>query len=294
MITIELPETSRRLYLPEQLSECDERQYAEACLLIWRYQQGKLSYLDFRVEMIYKLLDLKRTKATKLVESEVDHMAANIFQLSEQIDSFFEVIDDKLRIKQYYNHNHTPTVRHIFPELKGPKDEFEDITFGQYIDALNLYSMLEAGMDPELLYRFMGIFYHPKGQKYDPKRAEKHLRTFKYIHFGKVYGFYLLFTSFQKYLFTAKVYYQGMELDLSILFSKAEGEKSEPESKIPGLGMLSIAHQLAESGVYGPIKEVRDTNFWEVLLRLYDIRKRDLDHQERQKREEEKAKAKKK
>ena len=63
------------------------------------------------------------------------------------------------------------------------------------------------------------------------------------------------------------------------------------ESKIPGIGMLSIAHQLAESQVYGPIQEVRKTDFWEIILRLYDIRKRDLDHQADRKRQDELAKA---
>src|SRR5690606_5517885 len=101
-------------------------------------------------------------------------------------------------------------------------------------------------------------------------------KRFKTLYFGEVFGFYLLFASFQKYLTSAKIYWQGKELDLSILFS--DDEIKEVESDIPGIGMHSTLFTLAESGVFGTIKEIRKENFWEIIIRMYDLRKRDLDH----------------
>ncbi len=289
MICLEIPETRRRIYLPADLAECDERQYADASLLLYRYGQNELDYFDFRVEMIYKMLNLKKGGG-KLVAAQVEEMNSNIYMLSQFIDSFFQKDEeDKLVIKQYYTHNHTPVVKDSFRNWYGPADNFDDITFGQYIDALNLYAHLEKEKSKDLLYMFMATFYFHKWKEYDPRKVEKRAKVFRHVHFGRVYGFFLLFASFQKYLFSATVNYQGTELDLSILF--ASGEKETVKSDIPGIGMLSIAHQLAESGVYGPIKEVRQTNFWEVILRLYDIRKRDLDNLASRKKDEEKAKA---
>ncbi len=294
MILLEIPETKRKIYLPENLAECDSNQYADASLLMFQFQQGKMSYEDFRIEMLYRLLNLKKGKS-KLGVDQKEEMNSTIYMLSQRIDSFFEKdADDKMIIKQYYIKNHTPTIRDAFKKWYGPADEFNDITFGQYVDALNIYSLLEQKPNADLLYRLMAIFYHQKGRVYDPKKVEANATHFRYVHFGRVYGFFLLFASFQKYLFSAKVYYQGNELDLSILFEKdkeEEKEKETVESKIPGIGMLSIAHQLAESQVYGPIQEVRKTDFWEIILRLYDIRKRDLDHQADRKRQDELAKA---
>jgi hypothetical protein len=139
----------------------------------------------------------------------------------------------------------------------------------------------------------MAIFYLPKGKEYDRKKANRYLGQIKNVNFGQVYGFYLLFASFQSYLFSASIYYHGQELDLSILFQKpGEEKKQEAKSKIPGIGMKSIEFQLAESGVFGPLKEVRKTDFWETILRLYDIRKRDIDAEADRKRQEEIAKQK--
>ena len=65
----------------------------------------------------------------------------------------------------------------------------------------------------------------------------------------------------------------GKELDLSILFDT--GTKSdEPESAaMPGIGMDSVAFSMAESGVFGTLKEVDATDFWDIMVRMYDIRK---------------------
>jgi hypothetical protein len=73
----------------------------------------------------------------------------------------------------------------------------------------------------------------------------------------------------------------GNELDLSILF---EGDGSvQPTSGLPGIGLKSTMYSLAESGVFGSLKQLRKENFWEVILRMYDIVKRDKDVEARQK-----------
>jgi len=292
MITLELPQTKRRLYLPESLAECTDQQYADACYLIYQYQHGTLSYYDFRVEMIYKLLNLKKGKG-KLVKSEVEEMDSNLFRLSTFIDSFFSKDEDNsLIIKQDYVYNHSKIIRDAFRTWYGPEDAFENITFGQYLDGLNLYNMLEKDRSLELLYRLMATFYTQRNfvtrkvEKYNAETAKQNFRHFKHVYFGRVYGFFLFFASFQNYLFSAKVYYEGRELDLSILFSSEEGNQKE-KSSIPGLGMLSIAHQIAESGVHGTMRELRQQNFWEIILELYDIRKRDLDYEANKKNKKE-------
>jgi hypothetical protein len=293
MITLEIPETKRKIYFPEDLEECNGQQYAEACMLIYRYRHENLSYEDFRVEMVYKLLNLKKGKR-KLDEEQKEDMLSNIYMLSTFVDSFFEKDEEgRLIIKQYYIKNHSPVIKDAFKKWYGPADEFNDIDFGQYIDALNVYSHLEKQPESDLMYKLMAIFYRQKGQKYSAQLAEKNVKHLKFIYFGRVYGFFLLFASFQNYLFSATVFYQGQELDLSILFSEKEDD-TKYKSPIPGIGMLSIANQLAESGVYGPIEKVRRTNFWEIMLGLYDVRKRDLDNRAQRKKEEAESKAKNK
>jgi hypothetical protein len=73
-----------------------------------------------------------------------------------------------------------------------------------------------------------------------------------------------------------------------------ESKEKQVESKLPGLGLKSIEYQISESGVFGSNKEVRNTSLWEILIRLYDITKRDKDEKARQKAAEAEAKQKNK
>jgi len=282
MITLEIPESNRLLYLPEDLKECDSRQYAEASHLIYRYRKEEITYEDFRIEMIYKLLELQKGKR-KLSEEEEQEMCANIYRLSTSIDSFFEEDEDgKITIKQYYIDNHSKVISDAFKTWYGPEDGFDDITWGQYIDALEIYSLLEQDFNEAHLYRLMAVFYKEnKNKAYDAKKTAKTANHLKHVYFGRVYGFFLLFASFQKYLFSAQVFVQGKWLDLSILFEE-EGSKKE-ESKIPGIGMKAVAHRIAETGIYGPMQKVNKTNFWEMIIFLYDIRKREKDRKAQEK-----------
>ena len=121
----------------------------------------------------------------------------------------------------------------------------------------------------------MATFYFEKGKKYDSTKVNENAKHLKHVYFGRVYGFFLLFASFQKYLFSASVFVQGKWLDLSILFE--DGDTKQEESKIPGIGMKAVAHRIAETGIYGPMQKVNKTKFWEMIIFLYDIRKREKD-----------------
>lgn len=283
MITLDIPDTGTRLYMPEDLSQCDERQYNEMSMLIYHLQHGKLPYEVFRVHAVYKLLNMKPVENGDA--SIQEEKMANVYQLSNLVDDFFEEGENEVKVlKQYYVHNPIPKVRPLLANYYGPSDDFANLQFGEYIDALHLFSEYHATGDDEYLYRLMATLYRPivlipkKGQRrkeYFENDVERRAKVFRKLYFGQVYGFYLLFASFQKYLATAKIYWQGRELDLSILFE--EGEETV-KSDIPGIGMKSTLYTLAESGVFGSINELKRENLWEILMRMYDLTKRDRDY----------------
>ena len=137
----------------------------------------------------------------------------------------------------------------------------------------------------------MATFYLPKNQEYNSSKVEKLSKKFKYIDFGCVYGFFLFFGSFQIYITSTIVLWEGKKIDFSILFKDNDND-DKSVSNIPGLGFKSIAYQLAESQVFGDLKTLRKENLWEVMLRLYDLRKRDLDNKAEIKEQEEQLKQK--
>jgi len=292
-----IPETDRTLYLPSDLSECDFRQYIEMAALILRYQCAEIDYHALRVQAVYKLLNMKRGKGT----IDDDNKFANIYQLSQLIDSFFETNDDGQKvIKQYYINNPLPYFADGLSKFYGPSDEFNNIKFGEYVDGLSHFMDFNATGDVKYLRLLLAVFYRRpmnaiivKTLKqldkfngdvrcaYNPASVGKRAENFKNVHIGIVYGFYLLFASFQKYITTAVLFIENKEIDLSVLFNESEGGKHK-ESNLPGVGMKGLMYSFAESGIYGDMDKVQQLPLWEALVHMYHLHKKAKDYEANQ------------
>ena len=279
MYLIEIPEKQIKKYLPEDLSECDGRQYIEMCALIFGFQTEQITYDEFRIHALYKLLDMKPVKRG---QTDVEKHS-KIYQLSELLDSFFDIEDDKKVIKQYYNQNPLPKFLSGIHDYIGPKNE-EDFTFGAYLDTLEAFVDFNQTGDTVFLLKMLAINYRKKSifKHINQRRRENYtfqlesrIDQFKTNHIGIIYGFYLFFASVHKYISTAKIFVHGNEIDMTVLFDSPT--KKTVESNLPGLGMKSVLYSLAESGIYGNIDSVRNTPLWEVLIRMYDVTKRNED-----------------
>ena len=296
MHTIEIPETKLKRYIPADLSECDPQQYMDMCELIFHYQNDAINYDELRIYAAYKLMNMKPSKKTNQEEEKF----SNIYLVSELIDDFFDIDEKGLKvIKQYYIHNPVPKFKPLWKTLYGPSDSFMNMTFGEYTDALRLFHDFHATGDMEILKLITALFYRPKKsflflkkrlenydgdmrQPYNSNNLEARAKILKHAPIGFIYGFYLLFASFQKYLIDAKIMWGGKELDFSILFESSKTE-DEPTTDAPGIGMDAIAFSIAESGAFGTIEEVRKANFWQIMVRMYDLRRTDLERQKQEK-----------
>lgn len=287
-----IPKTNRTIYMPSDLSECDYRQYIEMSALILQFQCGELTYEDFRVHAVYKLLDMKR--GTPCLDD--DFKFSNIHQLSLLIDSFFEVDGDGNKvIKQYYIDNPVERFRGALSFYYGPSNEFNNVKFGEYTDALSHFADFNTTGELKYLYLLLATFYRQRKVstwlsryldkfdgdvrvKYNVFSVNARAKKFHKQHIGIVYGFYLLFASFQKYLSTAKIFIEGREIDLAVLFSD-QAEPNQKESDLPGLGMKSLMYAFSESNVFGSLNEVREVPLWEVFIRMYDLNKKSKDYE---------------
>jgi hypothetical protein len=294
---IKIPHTGRDLYIPADLSECDKRQYIEMSALILQYQCGQIDYETLRVHAVYKLLDMKQGKAT----IDDDLKFSNIYQISLLIDSFFETDDNGNKvIKQYYINNHIDSFRGGFADYYGPSDEFNNVTFGEYIDGLGYFIDFRDTGDFKFLYLLLSTFYR-KGinpilvkllssldkfdgdtrLKYNPASVAARAVEFEKQHIGIVFGFYLWFASMQKYITTAVLMIEGREIDLSVLFDESLQPKQK-ESDLPSVGMKGIMYSFAESGVYGSIDSVRSIPIWEAMVHMYHLAKKNKDYEANQ------------
>lgn len=293
MHSIEIPESKLKRYVPSDLSECDSEQYIAMSQLIFMFQNQEISYEAFRTHAVYKLMGMKPSKKT--IQDEEKY--ANIYAVSELIDDFFEIDENGQKtIKQYYIHNPVPSFKPLWATLYGPTDSFMNVTFGEYTDGLRLFHDFHATGDMQYLKLLCALFYRPKKRfhrllkhqanydgdmrkKYNPATLEADGNKLKHAPIGFVYGFYLLFASFQKYLVDAKILWGGKELDFSILFS---GDGTTADTTTPDIGMDTIVFTIAESGVFGKVEDVRNTNLWDIMIRMYDLRRADLERQKQE------------
>jgi len=291
MHTIEIPEKKLKINVPEDLGECNDVQYINMCQLLFKYDNDQITWTEFKTHSIYYLMNM--VPKNKSLGEDLDTLKyANISMLAELVESFFEVNDEGQKvIKQYYINNPIYKIRGAFKNYYGTSDEFNNVKSGEYVDALGHFADFNETHDINYLYLLLATFYREKESwfsrlfkpfstdkriAYNAERVPELAKTFKYQPIGLVYGFYLLFASFQKYLGSAKIYVQGNEIDLSILFNNAE---ETTESELPGLNFKSILYTISESGTFGSLKEVEKIPLWELIIRMYDIRKRDLDAQ---------------
>lgn len=281
--TVEFPNLNVTKFVPKELEYCSTTEYRDIVRLLFLWQTDSISYPDFRVQAIYSLLNLKKGKRN-VNDIEIENMYANLSEVSTIMDSFF-IINPKektntYKVKLAYNKNMVPFIKPFLKKWYGPKPMFVGTTWGQYEEAVNKYHRFLETKDTKYVIELMAIYYQTP-ETFDKNKIEKRASLIKrLVDFAQVYGFFLCFSAFQERITSAKIKWEGKTIDLSILFTS---DNNVPESKIPGLGTKSLGFQLAESGVFGTLQELRKQDVWEVFLRLYDITKRDLDEQARQK-----------
>lgn len=273
---IEFPEVNKSFNVPENLSECHDNDYMEICRLIIGYYSGNISYEEFRVLAIKKFLGIK------IKDKNDEEVLANIFMLSELMDGFFEDENDQKKVCLNFIDIKIKKIRTIMRVYYGPQDSFMDMTYGEYTDAVKVFLQFSNTREASLLYDLAAILYREKRRSkrvaYDSNLIEKRSGIFKrYTPFGFVCGVYLQFAAFLQYLPEAIISLDGKsELDFSILYESSDEETLE---KVPGIGADAVVFTLAESGIFGKVKEVRNTPFWEIQLALYELRRKDLENQ---------------
>lgn len=282
---IEIPALKLSYNLPETLAECNQKEYLALSYLCLQYLSGLVTYEEFRIHTVCKLLNIKVSKRF----TNDDDINANIYLLSELCSSYFEdtpegskkIILDFLQIK-------IPFVKTTFKTFYGPKESLFEITYGEFADASRIFDDFHASGDVFNLYLLAAILYREKKpfsnkrKPYKPHALEKQAIHFKkYVSASFIYGVYLQFVAFKQYLPTAQIPWSGKFLNFEILF---EGSDSDSETAIPGIGADSMVFSLAESAVFGSTEQVRATNFLEIMIHLYDLRKRDLEREQKEKK----------
>jgi len=256
-------------------------------------QQGEIDIDYFRFMLTVKLLNIKKTvKYYTMNDQNRELVNDNINRLIETIDSFYEHAEEDGKLVKKLNLKWIKQMLPTIGNLIGPADALTNCTMYEYKEALLHYTQYIAYNMEQDLNQLIATLYRPSVRFYtirkwfgqilsDPRRPfntktdssklmlraagihnlPKHIKLAVLIWFGNCVDF----------ITSGKPTIDGIEMDFSILFSK----KTDSDNAPAGIGLTGIIYSLAESSVFGNAEQTGNTNLYDVLVRLYQLK---LDH----------------
>lgn len=285
-------------YIPADLSECDSQQYIDMCELLFKFHTNQITADDMLTHAVYKLMNMKHSESND-EELEVNKMG-NVALIKELIESsFFEKIENEesgtydLKVIQNYIDNPVTKFKPLWRSFYGPDEMFNNVKIGEYTDALKLFLKFNASGEMDTLYEFVATLYRPKKPfhfiskhlsnydgdcrvKYNPNHIQKRVKALRYAPIGFIYGVYLYFASVQIIISSGQIEWGDKTLDLSILF---KGDNTVIDIDADDIGLDSIVFAMAESGAFGDYSKVKEAPFWDMMIKMYDSRIKQLQQQ---------------
>lgn len=244
--------------IPEALEELSPSQYFRYLELVLMMNTGKISPFEMKCKLMSMLLGM-RYNFRICKESIVSEISAQL----PKLDGFFDITE---KLDKVIYDPHIKSGKNLLPSYKnwkGPNDMLNDITYGQFVQCLNLAKAMETARtekDDKLVDSLMSEF------------GEILYRTEDSITGGSLpllvcFHSYIFFCAVWELICTVPIPINGEDINFSILFQEPEDKKANDKT-----GWVGIAFEVASSGVFGNVKQINETPFWDVLLYLYKCR----------------------
>jgi hypothetical protein len=269
----------------EELSKAD---YIYLLTLVAMEKSGEITVDEFLTFFTVRLLHIKRTVKYILMSDEKKAIIHDhIRMLAEMLDSFFIAkLEDGIEKKVLQ----LETIKNLIPDYRGligPADALTNCNFFEYKEAYNHYLLYTKDNQISELDALIAILYRPKVSfrairnlypKFDgrsrisfttdsnPLLLVNRTKKVSKWPYAVKFGIFLWFSSCVKFLREGKPVIDGIEIDLSILYSK------EIEVGPSGIGLTGLLYSLAESKVFGNINETANANLFDVMARLYQVK----------------------
>lgn len=157
------------------------------------------------------------------------------------------------------------TCRNLMPEFhgwKGPGDMFNGLTFGAWLTAYTAFCQaVKDGIDEDererLFIEVTRALYHREGKNLaDPPMM---LVTHCINYFASVWHA----------IMTQPINIGGSDIDFSIIFKAADNAIAHLDDHT---GWIGVAMEVAKDGPFGPLNQVNESDFWDVLIYIYKVK----------------------
>lgn len=291
MHTIEIPSRGETHYMPSVISELNGDQFLVFCQVLKLIETEKITEEQGLLKLAISLADIdmgwKNWRYAVMSKRKKIYVHENLNQLVTLAKTIFDFrqVDDKEIIL-------LPSIAFIDNKIKnyrgfiGPDDALQNCTFFEYKELYAQWYQYQKTEDRKHLDEMIAIMYRPrksflrirklmKNYNGDPRQRysvisnpiklqQRIKKVAKWPDYVK-YGIWLWVTGCMEFLRTGKPTIDGNEIDLSILYKGEDGGAA-------GIGLTGVLYSLAETGVFGGIRETGDANLYDVLARLYQVK----------------------
>lgn len=276
MNVIEIPEKGKKVVYPSSWEEMSRDELLFTMALAMEMLAGKISQNEFKTRVFYKLAKMHRSpwqrrKELLLTRKEQTRKWENVGRAAETISWMFSKEDDgRLVFRFDCVINPLPRIRVKHKWMIGPGEALLDVSFGEYMVAYDFFRKFSQDRDEHWLNCLCSTLYRPrsasgKREDFDADRCMKREKLFTRLSQVERFIIVSWFAACDHYFKSGDIEVDGRVISLAPLFHKEDGDVKEEE----GLGMTGILMAVAESGVFGNTEEVKRTNLYQVLLRLY-------------------------
>lgn len=281
MHTVEFPALGKKIDIPGSFDEMRQEDMIVFAHLYLEFQKGTIDLAKLKTEMVLQFLGVRMVKwrFELLSAEEKNRIYENVYLISEKLDFFFKEEQNDGKINLKVNFPWTNNLIPVYDHFRGPEKLMSDITFLEYKNAhVAASEYLQSKDENDLnwlvatLYRRHKLFWMPK-PKYDEYKVKKFAERVAIWPFSVKYAILLNFLAWEEYIRTGTFTIDGNQISFSLLFEKSK----DSESDDAGTGLTGLLFSLAETGVFGNVKATSEQNIYDVLFRLYQVRREKME-----------------
>lgn len=284
MNTLDIPATGLHLEYAAHMDELSADQFLEYCRLFIDLKAGKINQADFFTLMAVKLLDMHIPAGYKYFgPGTKDQIHDNLRQVVETITWLLIEREADGQIMLEPNITFARNLVPAIGKMIGPADALQNVTLGEFRDAIGHARNFSLTGEEKDLDRLCAVLYREQTPTdplqtrpadwngdtrypYNAALAEHDAIRFAAVPLAQKYGVYLVFNAALNFLRSGTVNIEGQQISFGVLW---EGEATTTSH--PGIGMAGVLFSLAETGVFGTLREVERVNLYEGLARLYQV-----------------------
>lgn len=291
MTTCELPDFEIEFTLPTCVEEMKQEEYLDFIRIL--ADSGKESWDEDHLclELLYLLSPISKGANRLSLES-----AMALKQLADELRALF--ITTTVKGKSY-RVPRLETAKALVTEFMhdgvryyGPQDALRTSNFSEFITSFYAFKDYVDTQDEAHLLKLIATLYRPGSEDllkesgdarkpFNKAHVASRMENFKSLPPEYVKATKYFYSGFQQFLQDQKVRIGGSDISMQHLF---QGKKKSNQAGQPDQGWIDVLFHLAESSVFGNVKETEEQSMWTVFSRLYQLHREAKEQERRNKK----------